>query len=269
MIEVSDSYQVPAHSLRYMTTYLLASTYIYRSGTDNRDFLLPLFHLPIRLLPALDMAPSSNASFSSLPPELRVRIFRYVLPTETHLEVKVRVKSCSKTSFPGRLLSVSKIFNNEAAPLLYSGRLFQTRSLHEGMMFLRRIGITNSSHIEAIAIGSFSLTKHAATDLELPDQSAMEKAVDEIHERCPSLTQLSLRDVRSEDGKWLVKTLEKCRYLISKFPQMMHVSYQAEEEILLLGAESPSEVCQVSRCLLHQVNQHRTGLDTTLLMLTH
>ena len=207
--------------------------------------LLPFIHYQRLIMASLQ----STASFSSLPPELRVKVFRYLMPTGTSIKPKLRVKRRREVNFPGRFLRVSKLFNAEAGAIFYSSNCFKSRDLFDGVVFLRMIGKLNDFHVTELDLGTFWFTYREAATLGFKYENAQEKVTDMIAKACPNLTYLAVGDFRPmQSGKWITKTLEKIRYLIRKFPKLSNVYYSVGCYKLVLSAETMEEAVKVS-CL--------------------
>ena len=202
------------------------------------------------------MAPSApSASFASLPPELRVEIFRYVLASERafrgEIRTRVHVKRRRERSFPGRYLRVCKLFNAEAAPILYSQQRFYFRTLYDGMVFMRRIGRTNLSCVKGLHFGTFWITAsegrrlwgvYSSTDWCRKD------VVDEIQQFAPSLTHLQFTIVGPYyEHRSFLKMLDGCRYAVEKLPRLTNVYYSRSNRNVVMSTEAMNAESPVSR----------------------
>ncbi len=192
----------------------------------------------------------STASFSSLPSELRIRVFRHILPTGTSIKVRVNVKRRRENCFPGRYLRVSKLFNNEAGQILYAENHFYLRNLYTGMVFLRRIGKTNSSYVKCLEFGTFWLSSRDACRLTLTpmrnmhydynrqgSHEARQMVVDEIAQCTPSITCLTLHGVGYNYQRSFLKMLESCSHLMKKMPMLANIHYNARGKTVVLDAQ--------------------------------
>ena len=201
------------------------------------------------------MAPSApSASFASLPPELRVEIFRYVLASERafrgEIRTRVHVKRRRERSFPGRYLRVCKLFNAEAAPILYSQHRFYFRTLYGGMVFMRRIGRTNLSCVKGLHFGTFWITAsegrrlwgvYSSTDWCRKD------VVDEIQQFAPSLTHLQFASITPHhENRSYLKMLEGCRYAMEKLPKLTKAYYRRSSGRVVLSTGAINAASLVS-----------------------
>lgn len=213
------------------------------------------------------MAPTSaRACFASLPPELRIKVFRYIIPTGRFIKARVIVKGRRETSFPGRYLRVNKMFNIEAAQILYAENDFYCSNLYKGVIFMRRIG-KNSSYVKTLTLGTFWLTSAESWKLGLKDLEhcsnrqrpsvARNMVVDDLARCTPSLTSLTLRCIGRGYHRSFLKMLESCSYLMKRMPMLPNVYYNPHHprtygncygHTLILDAEvMEGAVSQVSR----------------------
>ena len=193
------------------------------------------------------MASSGHrTSFSSLPPELRLKIYRYVVPSEVDIHPKLRVRRRKQTDFPGRLLRINKLFNSEAGALLYCTNHFSFDNFYDGVVFLRRIGKVNQTYIKTLTLGTFWFTHAEASILRVMYDDAQEGLVDWMATSCTNLSCLSIGELAPCSGKWYLKTLKKIEYLIKHLKHLDNVVYSKQNECLVMSAEPMNEEVKVS-----------------------
>ena len=221
------------------------------------------------------------ASLSSLPAEIRVKIFRYILPQLDHytrLELKIRVHKCREVRLPGRFSRIAKVFNSEFAPLLYSETEFETASLGTGMIFLKRIGKVNSSYVKAFEFGCFYLTHAVADEIEVKYETGLAQVTDWLATSCTGLTSLSIRHAfMPARGLLLEKNLLDLKYLIDSLARLSHVYTTMKIHMwspgqyfdwqLVLRAE-PMTAEEMVSCAL-SLFPHNTNLNRTKAMSCH
>ncbi|KAF7510830.1 hypothetical protein GJ744_005930 [Endocarpon pusillum] len=114
------------------------------------------------------MAPTSSSPFLSLPPEIRMMIYRYLLSkklTKTVVHIKKELfrqpKTCSRdkatptvpTTLSSQLLRVCRQIYHEAVAILYSENVFKVNELHVlHEDFLCSIGVRNLALLNSVTI---------------------------------------------------------------------------------------------------------------------
>ena len=168
----------------------------------------------------------AGACFSSLPPELRIKIFYFALRSKRRIHPDLTVKRRFQKDLIGRLLQVNKTFNAEAAPVLYSENEFHFNDLYDAWSFLIRIGKTNCDHVRELHIHEFSFgcqwEEHG--DLE-------HKATYDIPQSCANLAKLTAKMFARKTD---LEKLKEYKDLIARFPRLSYV-YYAQYDLVLLA----------------------------------
>ena len=191
-------------------------------------------------------SPQSQASFSSLPPEIRNRIYRYLIPSDQLVTPTLKVTRRQRGDLPGCFLPTSKGFTAEAAPSLYSSNHFSFKIVYDGVLFLKRIGNINRTHVKEMSFGTFWLDKDQAHELGIEYEGAQYMVMDWIATNFPSLHFLSFGGLAPCGRNWQVKTLGKLKYLIGRLPDLDTVLYSKRVKRMVLSAGAIDETLEVS-----------------------
>ena len=191
-------------------------------------------------------SPQSQASFSSLPPEIRNRIYRYLIPSDELVTPALKVTRRQKVDLPGSFLPTSRGFNAEAAPILYSSNHYSFNTVYDGVLFLKRIGHVNRTHVKEMSFGTFWLDEAQAHELGIKYEGAQYLMIDWIATNFPSIHFLSFGGLAPCRRKWQVKTLGKLKYLIGRLPDLDTVLYSKRVKRMVLSAGAIDETLEVS-----------------------
>ena len=138
-------------------------------------------------------------SFSSLAAEIRIKIFRYLLPTDEDFAPKSlgaqrRVRGLSS------ILRVDQACHLEATPFLYSENRFRFDSTFAMVTFLRRVRAHNCSLITDLRIFSFTWNSNGRLPPGFTPDNAIWDVAAWMAQICPSLSYISFGWVNVHGG---------------------------------------------------------------------
>ena len=194
-------------------------------------------------------APTAPASFSSLPVELRTKIFRYVLPARkvTPLLLShewLRSDQPPQCGGQRQILRVSKAFNIDAAPILYNDSLFRFNDAFELVLFLQMIKTKNAAYLKSIKVEelcSFS-KRNKEVDLGQGQCISWRQFAETLASACPNLTHLAVGEVPLKIGnEWVSARLKNFQAGLYELPMLRNVYYSNFDTVL---TARPSKVNQ-------------------------
>ena len=130
--------------------------------------------------------------------------------------------------------------------MLYSSNHFSFKTIYDGVVFLKRIGNVNRTHVKEMSFGTFWLTKDETQELNIGYEGAQEMVTDWIATNFPSLTSVSFGGLPPFGSKWQMNTLEKLKYLIIRLPGLDTVLYSKRVKSLVLSNGPVDETLKVS-----------------------
>ena len=183
-----------------------------------------------------------------LPAEIRLIIYRMSsLIQDRQIQPKRYPFEDSVYWKPGKLLCISKAFNEEVAPLLYGHRQFYLPDGMASMTFLEVIGSKNASYVHCLQVRTFNLTVPEVCIFEINHGDYLRFLLKMTEELCPNLQCFKVNDillekvVRPYQRPGEPTSLEEIKSIVEAFPQLPRVTYRKSSRQLCMAAPGAEE----------------------------